>query len=555
MGEAPGVATGTPKLLELDKKDVEAVRSFLPGKVLGRTGALLALVVLVLGFAGSLDVAVEKFLGFPLEPPWLKYTLLIGLPVLIVGAQIAAEWAADRKRKQAQALAVKVDAVPEGYFRIGPYLDTAEDRAKFDRADRAHEKILAWLKRADTTPLYLTGDSGSGKSSVLSAYALPKLRAAGWTVIEARAWQDPEAALSEAVGKVAAARKWRLGEAKTLHGRLEILARRADEKLLLVLDQFEEFVILAGSERQKAFTALIDELRLRPIKGLKFLLVLRSDYTSALDDLGLPSQRKGENWQEVGRFTTAAANKFMARSGLALEPSALDRPATSASELDDSPGMIRPITLNVVGHVLSQGRASAPSLDASLLVRHYIEQSVEQPAIREFAPRLLGELLTEQGTKRPRSERELVDGTGLRAGEVRAVMNGLWTAALARPLDAAQGVWELSHDFVARAIARYLGRRRVDWPGTARAYAAPALFGLLAAAGAGAIIWNANAVERLHAQLADFGIEVSQDGREATIGPRFNDWVQAGRLLGRLTSLQWLNLSSSIVRTFRPSNG
>jgi hypothetical protein len=137
-----GAMGDAPKLLELDKEDVKAVRSFLPGKVLGRTAALLALVVLVLGFAGSLDVAVEKFLGFPLKPPWLKYTVLIGLPILIVGTQILAEWAADRKRKQAQALAVKVDAVPEGYFRIGPYLDTAEDRAKFDRADGIHKKVL-----------------------------------------------------------------------------------------------------------------------------------------------------------------------------------------------------------------------------------------------------------------------------------------------------------------------------------------------------------------------------------------------------------------------------
>jgi hypothetical protein len=51
MGEAPGVAAGTQKMLELDKKDVEAVGSFLPGKVLGRTAALLALGVLVLGLA------------------------------------------------------------------------------------------------------------------------------------------------------------------------------------------------------------------------------------------------------------------------------------------------------------------------------------------------------------------------------------------------------------------------------------------------------------------------------------------------------------------------
>ena len=66
-------------------------------------------------------------------------------------------------RRQAQALAVKVDAVQEGYFRIGPYLDTAEDRAKFDRADRAHEKVLDWITRADAMPLYLTGDFRLGQ--------------------------------------------------------------------------------------------------------------------------------------------------------------------------------------------------------------------------------------------------------------------------------------------------------------------------------------------------------------------------------------------------------
>ena len=110
--------------------------------------------------------------------------------------------------------------------------------------------MLAWLKRADATPLYLTGDSGSGKSSVLNAYALPELREAGWTVVEARAWQDPENALTEAVGKLTAARKWKLAKRRPYASAWRFSAR-ADEKLLLVLDQFEEFVLLAGSERQK----------------------------------------------------------------------------------------------------------------------------------------------------------------------------------------------------------------------------------------------------------------------------------------------------------------
>ena len=217
------------------------------------------------------------------------------------------------------------------------------------------------------------------------------------------------------------------------------MAKRADEKVLLVLDQFEEFVILAGSERQKAFTALLDDLRAKPIKGLKLLLVLRSDYKTAIDELGLPLLRQGENWQEVGRFTIAAGDEIHDPLWPCAAAGRARSVATSASELDDSPGMIRPITLNVVGHVLSQGRASAPSLDAGLLVRRYIEQSVEQPAIREIAPRVLKELVTEQGTKWPRSEKDLVEETRLRPGEVRAVMNGLSAAALARPLDAAQG--------------------------------------------------------------------------------------------------------------------
>jgi hypothetical protein len=56
-------SVGSPKLLELDRADIQAVRSFLSGKVLGRSAALLALVLLVLGYAGSLDVALEEARG------------------------------------------------------------------------------------------------------------------------------------------------------------------------------------------------------------------------------------------------------------------------------------------------------------------------------------------------------------------------------------------------------------------------------------------------------------------------------------------------------------
>ena len=42
-----------PKLPQLNEEDVKAVRGFLPGKLLGRTAAILSLVLLVLGFSGT----------------------------------------------------------------------------------------------------------------------------------------------------------------------------------------------------------------------------------------------------------------------------------------------------------------------------------------------------------------------------------------------------------------------------------------------------------------------------------------------------------------------
>ena len=46
--------------------------------------------------------------------------------------------------------------------------------------------------------------------------------------------------------------------------------------------QFEEFVILADSERQEAFAALVADLHSTPI-SLRLLLVLRSDYQTAIE--------------------------------------------------------------------------------------------------------------------------------------------------------------------------------------------------------------------------------------------------------------------------------
>ena len=272
--------------------------------------------------------------------------------------------------------------------------------------------------------------------------------------------EDAEAALNDAL---TAPQRQSFGSAREL---IEVATHRCHDRLLIVLDQFEEFLILGTPERQRAFATMLADLNKRPIEGLKILLVVRSDYQTALEEVGLPRLLQGENFFQVGQFREEAARTFFRNSKLDLKDEPLDRLLKSAAELDDTPGMIRPVTLNVLGYVLQQrGGAVAPSLDAGMLVRGYIAEAVENPAIRSWVPPVLEGLLTEQGTKRPRRETELATDAKLRTAEVRAVLHALAGAALARPLEATQDVWEFSARLSSRPRCedRYLGRRRVPY--------------------------------------------------------------------------------------------
>ncbi len=63
-----------------------------------------------------------------------------------------------------------------GYFRVRPYDGSEEDQRLFDRPDGEHLVILRWLRQSDQPVLFLSGTSGTGKSSLLYAYVLPRLR-------------------------------------------------------------------------------------------------------------------------------------------------------------------------------------------------------------------------------------------------------------------------------------------------------------------------------------------------------------------------------------------
>ncbi len=451
------------------------------------TGALSAtgLFLILMGWLQKLDSfnggvdGLGKLAKFFNERPVGVWSVLFAGFVVVALFSAYAEFRTFQDRRAARRLAHSSAEPRPGYFRIGPYLDKPDDRQDFRRADQAHVEVLEWLANPATQamPMYLTGDSGAGKSSLLNAYVLPQLRERGWAIYSARAYHDPEAALREAL---AAGRARRPKEDKTLRDLAESAAEKSP--VLLLLDQFEEFLIVAAPDVQARFVEFVKDLAQRPVKNLHLLLSLRKDYQQELGKVGLPSAHYDHNLYEVGRFNFAAARNFIADSGLGLEESTLEKLLDSAAVLDDTKGRIRPITLNVLGKILMEGRYSLSGLDAARLVRGYLIETVEQDGVREFAKPVLEQLLTEQGTKQPRTQAEIATATGLESDSVLAVLNGLGIAGLARPLEAPGGKWELSHDFVARAINAYLGRRPGELGRKALAYGSPALFAALLAA-------------------------------------------------------------------------
>ena len=144
-------------------------------------GALTALLVSSVKFGGQLVGAQFWLLASITCFPLLVTLLIDTLPA----------WISKRRERHVLERGIHGKLKDPGYFRLKPYEE--QDQARFARADQAHLRVEAWIRRAEAPLLFLTGRSGSGKSSLLAAAVLPALRAAEppYLVVPARSFADP----------------------------------------------------------------------------------------------------------------------------------------------------------------------------------------------------------------------------------------------------------------------------------------------------------------------------------------------------------------------------
>jgi hypothetical protein len=142
-----------------------------------------------------------------------------------------------------------------------------------------------------------------------------------------------------------------------------------------------------------------------------------------------------------------------------MEDRTLGAVLREATELEQTPGLIRPITANMCGLIIGRF-AESTSFRSGSFIRDFLRDSVRLPEIRDLSPKIIPNMISSHITKYPRSIPELSQKSGLSETDVRSC---LWTlgqadCGIVRPLDTEQEIWEISHDFLVPLLDSIFSR-------------------------------------------------------------------------------------------------
>ncbi|HET9108022.1 MAG TPA: hypothetical protein VFN79_12630, partial [Steroidobacteraceae bacterium] len=354
---------------------------------------------------------------------------------------------------------------------------TEETRAFFFGREEEVAELARRVQRKLLTILF--GKSGLGKTSILRAGLVPRLRAHGYCPVYVRIaygrdTPEPAEQIKEAIRRAAGVSgEWSqvgvsaAGESlwEFLHHRDDVLKDAAGATLtpLLIFDQFEELFTLAQSDefgRARAgrfIEELADLVENRPPKALearmdedeaaaerfdfarsdyRVLIALREDYLAPLESLKKSMPSLSQNRLRLAPMTGAQALEAVRRPGRSLVSeevaAAIVRFVAGGAELAHAE--VEPALLSLICRELNDARlahgASEISLDllagshASILANFYERSLADQPAaVRQL---IEDDLLTESGFRENVAEESLLrrlEAAGAPPGSLATLVN------------------------------------------------------------------------------------------------------------------------------------
>jgi WD40 repeat protein/serine/threonine protein kinase len=338
------------------------------------------------------------------------------------------------------------------------------DRDTFYGRDTDVETLFKMVARPDFRFGVLHGGSGCGKTSLVGAGLLPRMRQAGYTAIYCRSYTNPLTALVEECRRTSSIER--------LHGEAVVdYLRRVTEGangLVVICDQFEEFFVNGRTNREREpFTSFVAACHATPDLALKFLMVIRSDFLFLIGqefDGRIPEPLMGAKRFQLQNFDEEQAEEIIWRSAmgasLPLDPRLC---AQVARDLTVSEAVL-PSELQILGVQLQRKGIFTINRyygvgGKEALVYSFLDDVVQASGDREACGLLLRSLISDSDTRLTLPAHEIIRRTHLERDTVEALLQLLTDARLVREIqDEEPWRYELIHEYLIEKINQTTGR-------------------------------------------------------------------------------------------------
>ncbi len=340
------------------------------------------------------------------------------------------------------------------------FLD-AYDAADADLfAGRQQEITLLSQKTLAHRLVVLTGASGTGKTSLVQAGVGPRLAAEGWRTLVIRPLGDPLAAMQRGLAPLAGD----LPPDAALIERLRRAEAASKERLVLVLDQFEEFFTRLGADAQASFVSQLAPCLSQDDIDTRFVLSLRDDYFLRLGSLENQLPGVFRNVFILQRLTRdqaiAAVVEPLRRLGIEIEEGLARRIAGDLDKEGVDPPQLQIVCDRLYDDMLAQGRQRIDNSDyerlggiAELLPAYLSDVLARLPQGRPVLETLVGD----GGLRATRSLADIQERVREAAPDLPSILEKLIEARLVRGVSANEALhYELVHDVLAAEIWKWL---------------------------------------------------------------------------------------------------
>ncbi|MDZ7361337.1 MAG: winged helix-turn-helix domain-containing protein [candidate division KSB1 bacterium] len=385
-----------------------------------------------------------------------------------------------------------IKTVPKhGYIFIGQPVEvngetTASSSPPIQVVERAHRpyKFLDYYTEQDA-PLFfgrepeiesicsqilahrsfiIHGRSGAGKSSIVCAGLLPRLKAMGHLAFAIRSFTDPMQQMVKALLPVVDG-----GDSSSLE---ELLSRAASDSsqqsVVFFLDQFEEFFLLLGEDSRKKFVEALGRLLAHENVPLRLVFTLREDLLAEMSQFktAIPEVFHHEyRLKRLSREQAAAAITEPARvAGCRYEAELVQRLLDDLTEQDG----IDPPQLQIVCDQLYDTRGHDNKLTvaayerlgtASKIIAGYLARVLRRfnTADLRIAKEILKALISPDGQRLILRGAELHGRLKKFSGNANAIVEELVAARVVRCRNQdGEGWLELAHDYLLPEVSRWL---------------------------------------------------------------------------------------------------